>query len=322
VAGRAGSINNICYNGKKHAFQYTKQVMDPALLPVINTFIREEKLPADYAGTVEQWFMPVLHDILSRVSAHEGTFVIGVSGSQGSGKSTLAALLVRLMHAMLGLRCINLSIDDFYLTHDERQELAAMVHPLLATRGVPGTHDVGLAMDTINALKRKGTVAIPRFDKAVDDRQPHELWPTVQAPLDVIVLEGWCLSVDAQPESALAAPVNDLESSEDSDGAWRRYVNEAIRRDYEALYGLVDYLVMLKAPSFDMVFEWRQNQEDKLAAMVGETGAAGHRIMTPEQLRRFIQHYERVTRHGLATLPQKADVVFQLNERQTIDKRL
>jgi D-glycerate 3-kinase len=44
--------------------------------------------------------------------------------------------------------------------------------------------------------------------------------------------------------------------------------------------------------------------------------------MSPAQLQRFIQHYERVTRHGLETLPHKADVVFQLTDRQTIDKRL
>lgn len=294
--------------------------MDPALQPVIAAFIEEESLPADYAATVEHWFMPVLEDILGKVSAHDGTFVVGVSGSQGSGKTTLASLLVRLMRAMLGLRCINLSIDDFYLTHAERQALAASVHPLLATRGVPGTHDVGLALDTIAALKKPGIVAIPRFDKAVDDRRPRDQWPTVQAPVDVIVLEGWCLSVDAQPDTELEKPVNDLESLEDGDGSWRRFVNAAIRADYDSLYGLVDYLVMLKAPSFEKVYEWRQTQEDKLAASVGE--AAGHRIMSPEQLQRFIQHYERVTRHGLETLPHKADVVFQLNDRQTIDRRL
>lgn len=296
--------------------------MDPALIPVINAFIADEKLPGDYADTVERWFLPVLEDILARVARHDGTFVIGVSGSQGSGKSTLAALLVRLMQAMLGLRCINLSIDDFYLTHAERQALAVSVHPLLATRGVPGTHDVALAMQTIHALKRTGTVAIPRFDKAVDDRQPQDKWPRVQAPVDVIVLEGWCLSVDAQPDAALAEPVNTLEAQEDSDGAWRRYVNAAIHNDYNALYGLVDYLVMLKAPSFAKVYEWRQKQEDKLAASVGASGAAGHRIMSPAQLQRFIQHYERVTCHGLDTLPGKADVVFQLNDRQTIDRKL
>ena len=297
--------------------------MNPALAPVISAFIKDEKLPAEYAATVEHWFMPVLEEILRRVSAHQGTFVIGVSGSQGSGKSTLAALFVRLMRAMLGLRCINLSIDDFYLTHADRQQLAQNVHPLLATRGVPGTHDVALAMETIAALKKSGTVAIPRFDKAVDDRQPTECWPVIQAPVDVIVLEGWCLSIGAQEAADLQQPVNALEAEEDKDGSWRRYVNAAIRNEYQDLYALVDYLVMLKAPGFGKVYEWRQNQEHKLEESYRQQGpGADHRIMSPAQLQRFVQHYERVTRHGLETLPQKADVVFQLTDRQTIDKRL
>jgi D-glycerate 3-kinase len=298
--------------------------MNPATAAVITQFIKDEKLPAEYASTVDHWFMPALEEILQRVAAHQGTFVIGVSGSQGSGKSTLAALFVRLMHAMLGLRCISLSIDDFYLTHAQRQQLAQSVHPLLATRGVPGTHDVTLAMKTINALKNAGAVAIPRFDKAVDDRKPTECWPVVQAPVDVIVLEGWCLSIDAQTEATLEHPVNSLEADEDIDGTWRRYVNATIGKEYQDLYAMVDFLVMLKAPDFDKVYEWRQNQENKLAESYRSQQGSGsnHRIMSPAQLQRFIQHYERVTRHGLETLPHKADVVFQLTDRQTIDKRL
>ena len=80
---------------------------------------------------------------------------------------------------------------------------------------------------------------------------------------------------------------------------------------------------MLNPPGFDKVYEWRQNQEDKLAAAQGDPDDASvNRIMSPEELRRFIQHYERVTCHGLDTLPQQADVVFQLTDRQTIDGRL
>ena len=300
--------------------------MDPSLQSVVDTFVEQEKLPAEYVGTVEHWFLPLAEQILHRVASHQGTFVIGVSGSQGSGKTTLASLLVKLLEAMAGLRCINLSIDDFYLTHAERQELAQTVHPLLATRGVPGTHDVELALDTLNALKQTGEVPVPRFDKAIDDRMPEQQWPRIMGPLDVIVLEGWCLSIDAAPESALQEPVNKLEAEEDAEGTWRTYVNEAIRKDYTAFYEQVDFLVMLKAPGFEKVYEWRQNQEDKLAQRYrqeAEQGAqAGHRIMSTEQLQRFIQHYERVTCHGLETLPEKADVVFQLTEEQTIDKRL
>ena len=299
--------------------------MNPALRPFVDAFIEQEQLPADYFATVERWFLPMVDEILARISVHQGTFVIGVTGCQGSGKSTLAALLVLMLNKMLGLRCINLSIDDFYLTHAQRQDLAANVHPLLATRGVPGTHDVDLALATLQALREPGTAAIPRFNKAVDDRLPEAQWPQVRTPVDVIVLEGWCLSVDAQDASVLAEPVNELEASEDSAGVWRQYVNDAIRDRYGKLYSQVDYLVMLKAPAFEKVLEWRQNQEDKLAlrhaAQAQEPGKV-NRIMSPVQLRRFIQHYERVTRHGMATLPHKADIVFQLTGQQTIDRKL
>jgi len=138
--------------------------------------------------------------------------------------------------------------------------------------------------------------------------------------VDVIVLEGWCLSVPAQHEAALAQPINTLEAQEDPEGHWRSHVNSQIETVYSRLYSMVDYLIMLKAPDFAKVFEWRQNQEDKLAARQGS--AAGNRIMTPEQLHRFIQHYERITRHGLATLPEKADVVFELTGEQTIKGKL
>lgn len=299
--------------------------MNPTLRPIVDSFIQEEQLPADYATTVERWFLPMVDEILQSIAVHDGTFVIGVSGCQGSGKSTLAALLVLLLNKMLGLRGVSLSIDDFYLTHDRRRELGNTVHPLLATRGVPGTHDVDLALATIAALKQPGEVAVPRFDKAVDDRLPASAWPRVRAPLDVIVLEGWCLAVGPEEETALQRPVNELEADEDPQGIWRRYVNDAIRDRYRALYEQVDYLIMLKAPAFEKVLEWRQNQEDRLAEKFArELPAAGrkNRIMSPQQLRRFIQHYERVTRHGLATLPGQADVVFQLTDRQTIEKRL
>src|SRR5690606_13368304 len=112
-----------------------------------------------YLQTVQQWFLPLAEQILRRAAGSRQALLVGVSGCQGSGKSTLAALLVLLARELLGLRAVNLSIDDFYLGHAERQVLARKVHPLLATRGVPGTHEVPLAMDTIAALRGTGEVA-------------------------------------------------------------------------------------------------------------------------------------------------------------------
>src|SRR5690606_4863861 len=156
-----------------------------------------------------------------------------------------------------GLRAVSLSIDDFYHTRDTRQRLARAVHPLFATRGVPGTHDVPLAIATLEALRGQGEVAIPRFDKAVDDRVPESAWPRLLAPVDLIVLEGWCLAVPPQPEAELHAPINELEAREDAQGAWRRHVNRVLTEEYGDWYGMVDYLVMLRAPGFGKVREWR-----------------------------------------------------------------
>lgn len=289
------------------------------LQAALEDFIAREKLPADYAATVEAWFLPLAEEVLQLVSRSTQAPIVGVSGCQGSGKSTLAALLVLLVREMMGLRAVNLSIDDFYHTHATRQQLAREVHPLFATRGVPGTHDVALALDTLQALRQPGQVAIPRFDKAIDDRQPREAWPVVAAPVDLIVLEGWCLSVPPQPEAQLQQPINALEADEDCSGHWRRHVNATLQQDYAAFYAMVDFLVMLKAPDFAKVAEWRGRQEQKLAA---QAGSAGHRVMNEQQLARFIQHYERLTRHGLDVLPGMADVVYQLTDAQTIAGRL
>jgi D-glycerate 3-kinase len=294
--------------------------MNSALRAALERFAAAERLPASWLQTVEQWFLPLAEDLLHQVATRQQALIVGVSGCQGSGKSTLAALLVLLMKEMMGLRCIDLSIDDFYLTHADRQALGRAVHPLLATRGVPGTHDVPLALDTITRLRQSGEVAIPRFNKAVDDRHPLDEWPQVQAPVDVIVLEGWCLAVPAQRDEELREPLNTLEEQEDPAGSWRRHVNEQIAAAYEPLYALIDYLIMLKAPDFAKVFDWRQKQEDKLAAQAA--GDQHSRIMNRAQLHRFIQHYERLTRHGLATLPDRADVVFQLTGEQTIAGKL
>src|SRR5688572_25557618 len=171
--------------------------MNSSLQSALENFAVNEQLPASYLDTVEQWFLPLAEQVLRKASTNHQALLVGVSGCQGSGKSTLASLLVLLLKELMGLNAINLSIDDFYLTHADRQMLARTVHPLLATRGVPGTHDIDLALETIAKLRGQGTVAIPRFDKAVDDRMPREQWPVVMAPMDVIVLEGWCLSVPA-----------------------------------------------------------------------------------------------------------------------------
>lgn len=241
--------------------------------------------------------------------------VVGLCGAQGSGKSTLAVVLRRLLPEH-GLAAATLSLDDFYLPLQARAELARTVHPLLRTRGVPGTHDVALALSVLDALRGPGRVALPAFDKALDDRRPASEWPQVQAPVQVIVLEGWCVGAVPQPEAALLNPVNALESEEDPDGTWRRYVNDALARTYAPLFRQLGFLLLLAAPGFEVVYRWRLEQEQQLRRRVAGQGGGASGLMSDAQLRRFISHYERLTRHILREMPARADLLVRLDPQR------
>lgn len=240
-------------------------------------------------------------------------FLLGISGLQGSGKSTLAHRLVHIARAR-GLSALTLSLDDVYLTRSERLRLASEVHPLLATRGVPGTHDVALLETTLDALANASPqrpVALPRFDKGRDDRAPEADWPRVTSAPQLIVLEGWCLGVSPEADADLIEPINALERDEDGDARWRHWVNARLAGEYAALWQRIDRLILLAAPSFDVVTRWRSEQEDALRR------ANAERAMDEATLQRFIAHYERLSRHALASLPTRADIVVGLDESRT-----
>ncbi len=244
--------------------------------------------------------------------------VVGINGAQGAGKSTLAQSLQTQLADPHQLRAVIFSLDDLYLPRAERERLARQLHPLLLTRGVPGTHDVELGvrmLEGLKSLQRGAVLHCPRFIKAVDDRAPESEWGTVEGPVDVILFEGWCVGTPPQTEDELREPVNELETREDPDGRWRRYVNDRLATVYPRLFGQIARLVFLKVPDFQSVFRWRLQQEaDNVKAVT--SGAV--RGMHPEELRRFIQHYERLMRHALYTLPERADVVLELGPEHEI----
>lgn len=282
-------------------------------------FLQQQVLPADYLDQAGHWFDPVAARLAVHRDGASCPLVVGINGAQGSGKTTLSDYLCQWLVQEAGLRALSLSIDDVYLTRLQRQRLAAQVHPLFSTRGVPGTHDITLLLQTLEALGSAAEtlpVAVPRFDKARDDRAPAEQWPRVQPPLDVILLEGWCLGASPQTEADLSQPCNALERTEDSEGRWRRHANDCLAGDYARLHQRVDVWLMLRAPSFDEVLRWRTEQERKLAAARGPV--AGTRVMDAVALARFVQHYERLTRHCLATLAPRMDVVWELDRRRVI----
>jgi D-glycerate 3-kinase len=282
----------------------------------LTEFLRRERLPEAYRQTVDVALRPLAAAITQRARLSDHLVVVGLCGAQGSGKSTAAAALVELL-TQEDLPTIAISIDDFYLPRSARAELASRVHPLFATRGVPGTHDVELAQATIDSLATAEPTLLPSFDKATDDRKPRREWRSVTGPMRVVILEGWCVGAMPEPPAALASPVNALERDEDRQGIWRGYVNEALTTRYRPLFDRLSPMVLLAAPSFEVVQAWRGEQEHKLRDRLAREGGDASRVMDDAAIARFISHYERVTRHILAEMPSRATHLISLDSRRT-----
>ena len=167
-------------------------------------FLDRNQLPLSYLQAANQWFSPLVDNLVNNYKPDNSPQIIGINGCQGSGKSTLADYLCTVIAERLKVTTVSLSLDDFYLTKAERSYLGATVHPLLETRGVPGTHDVQLAIDSIQSLAAGEKTVITRFDKSIDDRAPANSLKTTEGKIGLIVLEGWCLGAKPQSSDKLA----------------------------------------------------------------------------------------------------------------------
>jgi len=241
--------------------------------------------------------------------------VIGLCGAQGSGKSTVAAGLKALLDGR-GLKTAILSLDDLYLSKEDREVLASSVHPLLKTRGVPGTHDVRLGEKVLDDLRNPGETLLPRFNKAIDSPCPRDAWDAFEGPAAVVIFEGWCVGARPQDGDDLARSVNALEATEDSDCRWRRWVNDQLSAHYQQLFARVDMLVLLAAPDFQVVAAWRSEQEQALRRSLSARGIDASQTLSDDDIAIFIQHYQRLTEHIIMSMPGYADIVVRLDKRR------
>jgi D-glycerate 3-kinase len=195
--------------------------------------------------------------------------MVAVSGAQGIGKTTLTGQLVESF-AGEGIKCVSISVDDFYLTREEQQNLTdSTANTYLKQRGYPGTHDVALATDCLFRLKRGEPCEIPRYDKSkyngLGDRAGKDEWLAVHEAQDVILFEGWFLGF----EPVQSPPNNDLLE-----------INEALSQ-YRDCLSLFDYLIYLKPQEIEYVVDWRVEAEKNMRAL-GKSG------MTDDQTREYI----------------------------------
>ena len=282
-------------------------------------FLDSNKLPESYLEIAQRYFDPIASEIANNFLRTEITQVIGINGSQGSGKSTLADYLCMSIKQNFKIKTISLSLDDFYLTKEERNELARNIHPLLAQRGVPGTHDIELAVNTIKNLASGIKTKITRFDKSIDDRISNQVEMS-KGKIGVIVIEGWCFGAEPQFENQLITPVNELERLKDPDGTCRRYINNALATSYPKLFKMAHSTIMLRVPDFDSVFEWRLEQEKKLIEKLNPTqdGLVGMSVMSREEIFEFIQSFQRITETCIEKMPAKVNHLLLLDPQRKI----
>lgn len=215
--------------------------------------------------------------------------IVGISGAQGAGKSTLAAQMAeRLREADSTLSVVIVSLDDFYLSKKEREILANNVHPLLRTRGVPGTHDMHRLKKVLRDLIDGNPATWPRFSKVDDDRLVEENYSaSYKAKFQrvIVLLEGWCIGCLPSQSGDLFDPINTLEAQEDPACVWRQFVDSQIKQEYVPVWQMIDRLIYIHTPDWESTVRWRVQQ-----------GVENGEGKSSDFFRRFVSHFERISK--------------------------
>jgi D-glycerate 3-kinase len=216
------------------------------------------------------------------------------------------------------LKVFRISIDDFYKTRKERISLSKKVHPMLLTRGVPGTHDINMMLSFFKKIKSKKfkRLKLPSFNKAIDDRFNKKKWYDLKNQPDVIIFEGWCVGAKSEKKDTLKKTINFMEKTKDQKQIWRKYVNQQLKSKYRNLYSQLDCLIFLKAKNFNLLQKWRLKQERKLR--MKSKNKLKSKIMNNEDVLNFMQTYQRITQNMFKNTSKYASVILNLNTNHQI----
>ena len=261
------------------------------------------------------FFLPISEKINKFHLKNKNTKIVGLTGGQGSGKSTISNILRIILKESFKLNTVVFSIDDFYKTLKQRKKMSKEIYPLFLTRGVPGTHDTKLLFNCLKKLKnpKSKNIAIPAFEKAIDDRLPKKKWQKIKKKPDIVIFEGWCVGASPQKNKDLLRPLNILEKEKDKKKIWRNYVNNQLKTNYKKIFKLIDKTIFLKVPNFKYVYKWRLLQERKL-----KTKGRGNRTMNNKQIQNFIMFYERLTKHMLKNFAKQANIVIKIDHKHKL----
>ncbi|MEM7758503.1 MAG: glycerate kinase, partial [Cyanobacteria bacterium P01_A01_bin.40] len=161
-------------------------------------------------------WLPLALNLAQARNTLDRTLIQGILGGQGTGKTTLCIILKLILND-LGFSVATLSIDDLYLTYEERQALQAKDSQLI-WRGPPGTHNIEDGIKVINQCLRQDDlveIALPRFDKSQHSGAGDRIEPEVVPKPDILLFEGWFVGVRPIAKSFFDNPPAPIITAED-----------------------------------------------------------------------------------------------------------
>ena len=284
-------------------------------------FIKSQETKADKFKNKQRMIKSFLIPLcfwISKKAEKKRPYFVGLAGGQGTGKTTTSSLIKIILSKYFKLNVFRISIDDFYKTRKERMNLSKKVHPMLLTRGVPGTHDINMMLNFFKNAKSKKfkRLKLPTFNKAIDDRFNKKKWYDLKKRPDVIIFEGWCVGAKSEKRNTLKKTINKMEKTKDKKQIWRKFVNDQLKTKYRKLYSQLNCLIYLKAKDFSLLQKWRLKQERKL--WIKSKKNSNSKIMSKADVLSFMQTYQRITQNMFRYMPKYASIIINLNSNHQI----
>ena len=284
-------------------------------------FIKSQETKVDKFKNKERMIKTFLIPLcfwINKKADKKKPYFVGLAGGQGTGKTTTSSLIKIILSKYFKLNVFRISIDDFYKTRKERMNLSKKVHPMLLTRGVPGTHDINMMLNFFKNAKSKKfkRLKLPTFNKAIDDRFNKKKWYDLKKRPDVIIFEGWCVGAKSEKRNTLKKTINKMEKTKDKKQIWRKFVNDQLKTKYRKLYSQLNCLIYLKAKDFSLLQKWRLKQERKL--WIKSKKNSNSKIMSKADVLSFMQTYQRITQNMFRHTPKYASIIINLNSNHQI----
>lgn len=299
-------LEELKLGGKKSPLhtQLTKEV-----ITLCNSLkLKDDQRTIDYLSRL--WF-PLALELAQVRCKSNNTLIVGILGGQGMGKSTLCIVLSLILNA-LDFSVVSLSLDDLYLTYEERQKLQQQDSRLI-WRGPPGTHDIKLGLKVIEECLEQNAqskIQLPRFDKSAFNGSGDRTTSENTKKPDILLFEGWFVGV--KPITTSCFDNSPLPILTHDDVQFAKDNNRRLR-NYLPLWEKLDRLIVLDPEDYHLSKQWRKEAEQKMIA-AGKTG------MNDEECERFVEYFWKALHPELFIKPltKTADLVVSIKKDRSL----